>query len=109
MKERRVRCKQCGERFTILRFERERTSAYCDLCREERKREQARERMRTMRARLTKHIHRCLPPISQQVWLRLDPERVPALNAGSDVKGGAPQALTTEANQWTASTSAAPS
>ena len=62
MKERRVRCKQCGERFTVLRFERERTSAYCDLCREDRKREQARARMRTMRARLTKHIHRCLPP-----------------------------------------------
>ena len=63
MKERRVRCKQCGERFTVLRFERERTSAYCDLCREDRKREQARERMRAMRARLTKHIHRCLPPL----------------------------------------------
>ena len=64
MKERRVRCKQCGERFTVLRFERERTSAYCDLCREDRKREQARARMRTMRARLTKHIHRCLTPDS---------------------------------------------
>jgi hypothetical protein len=62
MKERRVRCKQCGERFTILRFERERTSAYCDICREDRKREQARDRMRAMRARLTKHIHRCRPP-----------------------------------------------
>lgn len=59
MKERRVRCKQCGERFTVLRFERERTSAYCDICREDRKREQARDRMRAMRARLTKHIHRC--------------------------------------------------
>lgn len=63
MKERRVRCKQCGERFTVIRFERERTSAYCDVCREDRKREQARDRMRAMRARLTKHIHRCLPPI----------------------------------------------
>ena len=61
MKERRVRCKQCGERFTVLRFERERTSAYCDLCREERKRQQARDRMRALRARLTKHIHRCRP------------------------------------------------
>ena len=28
MKERRVRCKACGARFTVLRFERERTSAY---------------------------------------------------------------------------------
>ncbi len=63
MKERRVRFKQCGERFTIIRVERERTSAYCDLCREERKREQARDRMRLMRARLTNHVHRCPAPI----------------------------------------------
>lgn len=51
MKELRVRCKGCGERFIVIRFERERTPAYCDLCSEERKREQARVRMRTMRAR----------------------------------------------------------
>ena len=51
MKERRVRCKGCGERFTVVRFERERTSAYCELCRAERKREQTRERMQTLRAR----------------------------------------------------------
>ena len=51
MKEQRGRCKQCGERFTVVRFERERTSAYCDLCRDERKRDQARERMRTWRQR----------------------------------------------------------
>lgn len=51
MKERRVRCKECGERFTIIRFERERTPAYCDLCREERKRDQARARMQAMRTR----------------------------------------------------------
>lgn len=51
MKERRVRCKECGARFTVIRFERERASAYCDLCREERQREQARERMRALRAR----------------------------------------------------------
>ena len=51
MKERRVRCKTCGERFTVLRFERERTSAYCDDCRAERKREQTRERMRALRFR----------------------------------------------------------
>ena len=62
MKERRVRCKQCGERFTVIRVERERTSAYCVVCREDRKREQARDRRRLMRARLTNHIHRCLPP-----------------------------------------------
>ena len=51
MKERRVRCKDCGARFTVIRFERERTPAYCDLCREERKRAQARERMRALRER----------------------------------------------------------
>jgi formylmethanofuran dehydrogenase subunit E len=51
MKERKVRCKSCGERFTVIRFERERTPAYCDLCREERQREQARARMQAMRAR----------------------------------------------------------
>jgi predicted nucleic acid-binding Zn ribbon protein len=51
MKERRMRCKGCGGRFTVVRFDRERTSAYCDLCQAERKREQARERMRALRAR----------------------------------------------------------
>jgi hypothetical protein len=56
MKERRVRCKTRGQRFTVVRFERERTSAYCDLCRAERKREQTRERVRRFRA------FRPLPP-----------------------------------------------
>jgi hypothetical protein len=51
MKERHVRCTGCGERYTVIRFERERTPAYCDLCREERKRDQTRERMRALRAR----------------------------------------------------------
>jgi len=64
MKERRVRCKQCGERFTVIRVECERTSAYCDVCRKDRKREQARDRMRLRRARLTNHIHRCPTPLT---------------------------------------------
>jgi len=51
MKEIRVRCTRCGERFTVIRWERERTSRYCDLCREDRKREQARARMQAWRAR----------------------------------------------------------
>ena len=51
MKEIRVRCKSCGERFTVIRWERERTSRYCELCREERKREQSRLRMQAWRAR----------------------------------------------------------
>jgi len=51
MKEKRVKCAECGERFTVIRVDRERISAYCDLCREEREREQARERVRQMRER----------------------------------------------------------
>jgi len=51
MKEVRVRCKGCGERFTVIRVDRERPPAYCALCREERTREQARQRMQAMRAR----------------------------------------------------------
>ncbi len=51
VKERRVCCKECGERFTVVRLERERTSAYYDTCRAERKRMQARERMQMMRHR----------------------------------------------------------
>jgi uncharacterized paraquat-inducible protein A len=51
MKELRVRCKSCGARFTVIRLERERTSAYCPLCQEERKRDQARVRMQALRAR----------------------------------------------------------
>lgn len=51
MKERRMRCKSCGERFIVIRWERERTSAYCEDCREERKRAQARARMQALRAR----------------------------------------------------------
>ena len=51
MKERRVRCKACGDHFTVIRLEREPTPAYCDLCREERKQEQARVRLQRLRAR----------------------------------------------------------
>ncbi len=51
MKERRVRCLQCGERFTVLRFVRERTSAYCEWCRAERRRAQAQARMQHLRDR----------------------------------------------------------
>jgi hypothetical protein len=51
MKERRLRCADCGARFSVLRLERERTSAYCDLCRAERRREQTRLRMQRLRDR----------------------------------------------------------
>lgn len=51
MKDKRLRCKGCGNRFTVVRFERERTSCYCALCRAERRREQTRLRMQAFRAR----------------------------------------------------------
>ena len=51
IKERRIRCRDCGERVTVLRGERGPVSAYCDSCRVERKREQARARMAAMRGR----------------------------------------------------------
>ena len=51
MKEKRVKCAQCGEKFTVIRLDRERISSYCDTCLAERKRVLARERMRLMRER----------------------------------------------------------
>ena len=51
MKERRVRCPDCGERFTVIRVERERTSAYCDFCRADRRQAQTRARMQRLRDR----------------------------------------------------------
>ncbi len=51
IKERRINCAARGERDTVIRGERGPVTAYCDLCREERKRAQARERMRALRDR----------------------------------------------------------
>ena len=51
IKERRIKCAACGERDTVTRGERGPVTAYCDLCREERKREQARARMQALRER----------------------------------------------------------
>ena len=51
IKERRIKCAACGQRETVLRGERGPVTAYCDLCREERAREQARQRVAAMRAR----------------------------------------------------------
>jgi len=50
VKDRRIKCARCGERETITRGERGFITKYCDLCREEVKREQARDRMQKMRA-----------------------------------------------------------
>jgi len=51
VKERRIKCARCGERETVIRGERGPVSKYCDVCREEVKREQARARVQAMRDR----------------------------------------------------------
>ena len=51
IKERRIKCASCGERETVIRGERGPVTAYCDACRVERKREQARQRVAAMRVR----------------------------------------------------------
>jgi len=51
IKERRIKCASCRERDTMIRGERGPVSRYCDACREEVKREQARLRVQAMRAR----------------------------------------------------------
>lgn len=51
IQEKRIKCQRCGERETVIRGERGPVSRYCDACRAEVKREQARERMQAMRAR----------------------------------------------------------
>ena len=50
-KERRQRCQGCGDPFSVFPLERERTSAYCARCGDERRRAQARARMQALRAR----------------------------------------------------------
>jgi len=51
IKERRIKCAACGQRETVTRGERGPVSAYCDVCREERKREQVRARVQALRDR----------------------------------------------------------
>ncbi len=50
-KERRQRCRGCGDFFSAFPRVRERTSAYCPSCGDERRRVQARVRMQALRAR----------------------------------------------------------
>ncbi len=40
VKQKRIKCARCGERETVMRGERGPASIYCDLCRDEVKREQ---------------------------------------------------------------------
>ncbi len=49
--ERRQRCQGCGDPFSTFPLGRERTSAYCARCGDERRRAQARARMQVLRAR----------------------------------------------------------
>jgi len=60
IKERRIKCAACGERDTVRRGERGPLTAYCDVCREERQREQARLRVQEMQAR-----RRAASPVSR--------------------------------------------
>ncbi len=41
VKQKRIKCARCGERETVMKGERGLASIYCDLCRDEVKREQA--------------------------------------------------------------------
>ncbi len=40
VKQKRIKCARCGERETVMKGERGPASIYCDLCRDEVKREQ---------------------------------------------------------------------
>ncbi len=51
VKAKRIKCPRCGERETVTRGERGPVSIYCDLCRDEVKREQAALRAQAYRQR----------------------------------------------------------
>jgi len=49
IKERRITCKDCGQRVSVWRGERGPLPERCDTCREERKREKTRARVQELR------------------------------------------------------------
>ncbi len=51
VKQKRIKYARCGERETVMRGERGPASIYCDLCRDEAKREQAALRAQAYRQR----------------------------------------------------------
>jgi len=51
VKQKRIKCARCGERETVTRGERGPASIYCDLCRDEVKREQNALRAQAYRQR----------------------------------------------------------
>jgi len=51
VKQKRIKCARCGERATVTKGERGPASIYCDLCRDEVKREQNALRAQAYRQR----------------------------------------------------------
>ena len=51
IKEKRIKCKACGEKVSVWRGERGPAQEYCDVCREQVKREQTRLRVQALRQR----------------------------------------------------------
>ena len=51
VKQKRIKCARCGKRETVLKGQRGPASIYCDLCRDEVKREQAALRAQAYRQR----------------------------------------------------------
>ncbi len=51
VKQKRIKCVRCGERETVMKGERGPASIYCDLCRDEVKREQNALRAQAYRQR----------------------------------------------------------
>jgi len=51
IKEKRIKCLDCGERVSVMRGERGPASKRCDICREEHDREKNREYVQAVRDR----------------------------------------------------------
>jgi hypothetical protein len=51
VREKRVKCPLCGDRFTYIQAGAGRPPTYCDVCRDARKVEQTRARVQALRAR----------------------------------------------------------
>jgi transcription elongation factor Elf1 len=71
VKQKRITCARCGERETVTKGERGPASIYCDLCRDEVKREQNALRAQAYRQRKASYGGGCAdgtplarPPIS---------------------------------------------
>jgi late competence protein required for DNA uptake (superfamily II DNA/RNA helicase) len=62
VKQKRIKCARCGERETVLKGQRGPASIYCDLCRDEVKREQAALRAQAYRQRKASYGGGALTP-----------------------------------------------